>query len=100
MELSRWIGELPFALTSAQQRSFEEIRADLGKRIPMSRLLEGDVGSGKTVVAALAARIAAASGAQTALMAPTELLAEQHARSLAALFANRGPVHALLTSLT
>src|SRR5437762_13156274 len=64
----------------------------------MSRLLEGDVGSGKTVVAALAARIAAASGAQTALMAPTELLAEQHARSLAALFANGGPVHALRTS--
>jgi ATP-dependent DNA helicase RecG len=97
-ELSRWIADLPFALTGAQRRSFEEIRADLGKRIPMSRLLEGDVGSGKTVVAALAARIAAASGAQTALMAPTELLAEQHARSLAALFANGGPTHALLTS--
>jgi ATP-dependent DNA helicase RecG len=97
-ELSRWIADLPFALTRAQRRSFEEIRADLGKRIPMSRLLEGDVGSGKTVVAALAARIAAASGAQTALMAPTELLAEQHARSLAALFANGGPTHALLTS--
>jgi len=70
---------LPFALTGAQQRSFEEIRADLGKAHTMSRLLEGDVGSGKTVVAALAARIAAASSAQTALMAPTELLAEQHA---------------------
>src|SRR5207249_10562062 len=69
-----------------------------GTRIPMSRLLEGDVGSGKTVAAALAARIAAASGAQTALMAPTELLAEQHARSLAALFASGGPTHALLTS--
>jgi ATP-dependent DNA helicase RecG len=64
----------------------------------MSRLLEGEVGSGKTVVAALAARTAAASFAQTALMAPTELLAEQHARSLAALFANGGPSHALLTS--
>jgi ATP-dependent DNA helicase RecG len=97
-ELSRWISQLPFALTGAQQRSFEEIRADLANRIPMSRLLEGDVGSGKTVVAALAARIAAASGAQTALMAPTELLAEQHARSLATLFANGGPTHALLTS--
>ena len=97
-ELSRWIAELPFALTGAQQGSLEDIRADLGKRIPMSRLLEGDVGSGKTVVAALAARIAAAAGAQTALMAPTELLAEQHARSLAALFANGGPTHALLTS--
>ena len=97
-ELSRWIAELPFALTGAQQRSFDQIREDLAKRIPMSRLLEGDVGSGKTVVAALAARIAAFSGAQTALMAPTELLAEQHDRSLAALFANGGPRHALLTS--
>ena len=96
--LSQWIAELPFALTGAQQRSLSEIRADLAKRVPMSRLLEGEVGSGKTVVAALAARIAATSGAQTALMAPTELLAEQHARSLAALFANGGPTHALLTS--
>ena len=97
-ELSRWIAELPFSLTGAQERSFDEIRTDLAKRIPMSRLLEGDVGSGKTVVAALAARIAAASNAQTALMAPTELLAEQHARSLATLFTNGGPTHALLTS--
>src|SRR5207245_9614152 len=97
-ELARWIAELPCALTGAQLRSFEQIRADLGKRIPMSRLLEGDVGSGKTVVAALAARIAAAANAQTALMAPTELLAEQHARSLATLFANGGPTHALLPS--
>ena len=97
-ELATWIADLPFALTGAQQRSFGQIRADLSGRIPMSRLLEGDVGSGKTVVAALAARIAAASGAQTALMAPTELLAEQHARSLEALFANGGPRHALLTS--
>jgi ATP-dependent DNA helicase RecG len=90
--------ELPFALTAAQRRSLEEIRVDLEKRVPMSRLLEGDVGSGKTVVAALAARIATTSSAQTALMAPTELLAEQHARSLAALFADGGPRHALLTS--
>ncbi|MGH2471128.1 MAG: ATP-dependent DNA helicase RecG, partial [Candidatus Limnocylindria bacterium] len=97
-ELARWIAELPFALTAAQLRSVEQIRRDVGKRVPMSRLLEGDVGAGKTVVAALAARIATASTAQTALMAPTELLAEQHARSLAALFANGGPKHALLTS--
>jgi ATP-dependent DNA helicase RecG len=97
-DLSRWMGELPFSLTGAQRRSLDEIRADLATRVPMSRLLEGDVGSGKTVVAALAARIAATSQAQTALMAPTELLAEQHARSLAALFANDGPTHALLTS--
>src|SRR5438874_1774401 len=96
--LGRWTAALPFTLTGAQGRVIEQIRADLARRVPMSRLLEGDVGSGKTVVAALAARIAAASGAQTALMAPTELLAEQHARSLAALFVNGGPSHALLTS--
>jgi ATP-dependent DNA helicase RecG len=101
-DLARWIRELPFALTAAQQRSLDQIRADLAKRVPMSRLLEGDVGSGKTVVAALAARVAAASGAQTALMAPTELLAEQHARSLAALFGGSSgdgaPRLSLLTS--
>jgi ATP-dependent DNA helicase RecG len=97
-KLARWTSDLPFALTAAQLRSLEEIRKDLDRRVPMSRLLEGEVGSGKTVVAALAARIAAASGAQTALMAPTELLAEQHARSLAALFEKDGPRHALLTS--
>ena len=97
-ELTTWIGELPFELTRPQQVSLGEIRADIAKRTPMSRLLEGDVGSGKTVVAALAARIAARSGAQTALMAPTELLAEQHSRSIAALFAKGGPTSALLTS--
>src|SRR5436309_4298452 len=97
-EVSRWIGELPFALTGAQRRSLDEIRADLARRVPMSRLLEGDVGSGKTVVAALAARIAATSHAPSAVMSPTERLAAQHARSLAALFANGGPTHRLLTS--
>jgi len=97
-KLASWIGDLPFELTGSQKSALDDIRTDLAKTSPMSRLLEGDVGSGKTVVAALAARIAAASGAQTALMAPTELLAEQHERSLAALFANGGPRHALLTS--
>ena len=97
-ELERWTGELPFALTAAQRRSLAEIRMDLSRTVPMSRLLEGDVGSGKTVVAALAARIAVASGAQAALMAPTELLAEQHYRSLAAIFGERGPRVAILTS--
>ena len=96
-DVDRWIAELPFTLTEAQRRSFAEIRGDIARAIPMSRLLEGDVGSGKTVVAALAARIAAASGAQTALMAPTELLAEQHFRTVSALFA-RGPSVELLTS--
>ena len=97
-EVARWIAGLPFALTGAQLRAFEKIREDLGRRVPMSRLLEGDVGSGKTVVAALAARVAVASGSQAALMAPTELLAEQHHRSLGTLFAGGGPSFALLTS--
>ncbi len=97
-DVERWIAALPFTLTGAQRRAFALIRDDLARRVPMSRLLEGEVGSGKTVVAALAARIAVATGAQAALMAPTELLAEQHARSLAALFGPRGPRSALLTS--
>jgi ATP-dependent DNA helicase RecG len=97
-QLDAWIAALPFSLTGAQRRVIGHIRADLDRTVPMSRLLEGDVGSGKTVVAALAARIAVASGAQAALMAPTELLAEQHFRSLAALFDNGGPRVALLTS--
>src|SRR5262249_2723558 len=74
--------ELPFALTGAQQRAWRAIAADLARPHPMSRLLEGDVGSGKTVIAYLAAAAVAESGHQTALMAPTELLAEQHFRTL------------------
>ncbi len=74
---------LPFALTGAQQRVLEEIRADLKASYPMQRLLQGDVGSGKTVVAALAATQAIDSGYQAALMAPTEILAEQHFRKIA-----------------
>ena len=73
---------LPFALTGAQQRVFAQVRADLALPRPMLRLVQGDVGSGKTVVAALAAMLAVASGRQAALMAPTELLAEQHMANL------------------
>jgi ATP-dependent DNA helicase RecG len=73
---------LPFRLTAAQRRVGEEIAGDLSRRIPMHRLLQGDVGSGKTVVAALAAAIAIDAGWQCALMAPTEILAEQHFRKL------------------
>lgn len=69
---------LPFALTAAQERVLTEIRSDLGRSTPMLRLVQGDVGSGKTVVAALSALTAMASGCQCALMAPTEILAEQH----------------------
>lgn len=75
---------LPFRLTGAQARVLDEIRADLRQPYPMQRLLQGDVGSGKTVVAALSATQAIDSGYQAALMAPTEILAEQHFRKIAA----------------
>ncbi len=74
----RFIETLPFALTAAQRRVAEQVKRDLARNEPMLRLVQGDVGSGKTVVAALAALAAIESGAQVALMAPTELLAEQH----------------------
>ena len=75
---ARLIKDLPFSLTKAQQRTFAEIGNDLAKSHPMQRLLLGDVGSGKTIVAALAALQAIENGYQVALMAPTEILAEQH----------------------
>jgi ATP-dependent DNA helicase RecG len=78
----RLLAALPFSLTAAQRRVVEEIGADLQRPRPMLRLLQGDVGSGKTVVAALAALQAAEAGLQVALMAPTELLSEQHLRNL------------------
>ncbi|WP_082938857.1 ATP-dependent DNA helicase RecG [Mitsuaria sp. 7] len=78
----RLLAALPFALTGAQHRVAEEIAADLARPQPMHRLLQGDVGSGKTVVAALAAAVAIDAGWQCALMAPTEILAEQHFRKL------------------
>jgi ATP-dependent DNA helicase RecG len=74
----RLLAALPFGLTGAQRRVGEEIARDLARTVPMHRLLQGDVGSGKTVVAALAAAIAIDAGWQCALMAPTEILAEQH----------------------
>ena len=79
---TRLQGVLPFALTAAQRRVVEEIVQDLGRHTPMHRLLQGDVGAGKTVVAALAAATAIDAGWQCALMAPTEILAEQHFRKL------------------
>ncbi len=78
----RLLEALPFTLTGAQQRVGVEIAGDLCRDVPMHRLLQGDVGSGKTVVAALAAAICIDSGYQCALMAPTEILAEQHFRKL------------------
>ncbi len=77
---------LPFTLTAAQKRAIEEIVSDLKQSQPMSRLLQGDVGSGKTVVAAAAMLVVAANGAQAVLMVPTEILAEQHFKSLSALY--------------
>lgn len=95
--LKRFRAALPFPLTRAQDRVIGELVADLGRAVPMLRLLQGDVGSGKTVVAAAAALIAAGSHAQTALMAPTELLAEQHARTLGPWLASLGLTTALVT---
>ncbi len=77
----RLLQNLPFALTGAQRRVSDDVAKDLARKHPMLRLVQGDVGSGKTVVAALAALAAVESGYQVALMAPTELLAEQHLRS-------------------
>ena len=78
---TRFVQGLPFKLTNAQARALKEVNADLRERLPMVRLVQGDVGCGKTVVAAAAAARAAGSGLQAALMAPTELLAEQHWRN-------------------
>ena len=81
-----FVRSLPFDLTAAQRRAIDELLRDIGESVPMSRLLEGDVGSGKTVVAAVALLAAVASGYQGAIMAPTEVLAEQHYRTFCSLF--------------
>ena len=98
-DFKAFIEKLPFKLTNAQRRATWEIIQDMENDIPMNRLLQGDVGSGKTMVAALSAFMAANAGFQTALMAPTEVLATQHAESLAKLFGNKLSV-ALLTGST
>ena len=89
---------LPYSLTAAQERVWSEIRSDMAEPYPMSRLLQGDVGSGKTVVAALAALTAIEAGYQAAIMAPTEILAEQHLMTLGRLLEPLGVRAALLTS--
>lgn len=83
---TRFLAQLPFALTGAQRRVLEEIALDLARPAPMLRLVQGDVGSGKTVVAAMAALSALAGNCQAAMMAPTEILAEQHYRAFKAWF--------------
>lgn len=93
----QFISHLPFKLTQAQQRVVNEIQHDLKEPFPMQRLLQGDVGSGKTVVAAIAAMQAIDSGYQAAIMAPTEILAEQHYRKMQAWMAPLGIKVAWLT---
>ena len=96
--LARLAGRLPFSLTAAQERVCREILADLSGPRPMQRLLQGDVGSGKTVVAALAILAAVAGGGQAALLVPTELLAEQHFLTLGRLAGALGVGAELLTA--
>ncbi len=84
--LARFTSQLSFSLTRAQKRVLEEITLDMQKPVPMNRLLQGDVGSGKTAVAMYALCVAAANGKQGALLAPTEILAEQHAQHMSEIF--------------
>ena len=85
-QLEQFINKLPFQLTSAQTKSLEEIISDLAKEYPMARLLQGDVGSGKTIVAGIAVYNTLLNGYQSAIMAPTEILAEQHFKTISKLF--------------
>lgn len=93
----RILGIVPFELTSAQRRVLKQVLADMQSDAPMNRLLQGDVGSGKTIVAFLAMMAAAENGYQSALMAPTEILAEQHFRNAQRIFAGTGYHIGLLT---
>ena len=96
-DLKPFMDALPFTLTGAQQQAIAEIRADMTRGIPMNRLVQGDVGSGKTMVAAAAAFLCVRNGHQAALMAPTEILAEQHYTSLSRLLGPLGVETVLLT---
>jgi len=95
--VKRFVQQLPFELTPAQRVAAWEIIQDFERETPMNRLLQGDVGSGKTVVAGLAARQAASAGFQSAIMAPTEILANQHAETLSKLLGPLGVSVGLLT---
>lgn len=95
-----FIDSLPFTLTGDQKRTLEEISRDLARPIPMNRLLVGDVGSGKTVIAAIAMYIAQRNGLQSVLMAPTQILAEQHYQTIRALLSPRGIRVDLMTGST
>lgn len=95
--LLQFTAALPFALTAAQQKALQEIIADMERPAPMNRLVQGDVGSGKTVVALIAAMIAHWNGCQAAVMAPTEILAAQHYKTIAGLTNSHGISSVLLT---
>lgn len=97
LDLSPFLSALPFDLTGAQIRAVAEILRDFSRQTPMNRLIQGDVGSGKTMIAAAAAYCTAVNGYQTALMAPTEILAEQHYQHLQPLFERLGIPAVLLT---
>lgn len=99
-DLSSLLATLPYRLTNAQMRVINEIRADMAQDIPMSRIVVGDVGCGKTICAAAAMLIAVQSGRQAALMAPTEILARQHYEDLSSLFGSMGIKTALLIGAT
>ena len=100
VDLARFYEKLPFTLTGAQQRALNDAVGDMCSGRPMNRLCQGDVGSGKTMVAAACAWFAARNGWQSALMAPTEILARQHYQTLAPLFERLGLTCALLTGST
>ncbi|MEE8338415.1 MAG: ATP-dependent DNA helicase RecG, partial [Dehalococcoidia bacterium] len=93
-----FVDGLPFELTGAQRRALDDVLGDISRTVPMARLMEGDVGSGKTVVALAAMLSAVASGQQAVLMAPTEVLAEQHFRTICTLLSGEAepPLHGLL----
>ena len=99
-DLTPFLDALPFTLTNAQTRAVDDVLRDLRGARPMNRLVQGDVGSGKTMVAAAAIYCAAKNGLQSALMVPTEILAEQHYRTLAPLLEELGVRCALLTAST
>jgi ATP-dependent DNA helicase RecG len=99
-QLQQFREMLPFALTGAQERVIHDILQDIGQEVPMNRLLQGDVGSGKTAVAAAAMVMTAQAGYQAALMAPTEILAEQHFRGLSKMLEPMGFELALLVGST
>lgn len=98
VDMGGFFSLFPFDLTGAQQRAIDDCLKDLCRTVPMNRLLQGDVGSGKTMVAAACAYFAARNGYQTAMMAPTEILAVQHYQTWSKLFAGTGISVGLLTS--